>query len=264
LINTAGRNITRGIAELLQGLVLSDVKQSIFRRSNPDQPFLWLLDEAQNLYKTSANKEHMVDLFTMARSFNSHLVLLTQSLTSAVRDADILNSIIGNASWVMLLRSTLRDAELISPAIPVTGQVPKPQHNPFELAQYLTDREELKRRLNEITKLPNRNAYCWLKAQLNRAVKVTTPLVAAPHQLAGCSQGALEAFIAAHQLGQGVTKAEIAKAASEREKRLDELLHPPKIEVEAGEPKQKQTAKSKKKSVLDRLEEEYARKAQRK
>ena len=66
LINTAGHNITRGISELLQGLILSDIKQSVFRRTNQKQKFIWFFDEAQNLYKTSANREHMVDLLTMA------------------------------------------------------------------------------------------------------------------------------------------------------------------------------------------------------
>src|ERR1041385_9114871 len=90
LVNTAGRNITRGSSELLQSFVLSDIEQSIFRRSNHDRKFLWFFDEAQNLFTTSANREHMVDLLTMARSFGSFFVMLTQSLSSAIRDSDIL------------------------------------------------------------------------------------------------------------------------------------------------------------------------------
>jgi hypothetical protein len=264
LINTAGRMITRGIAELLQGLVLSDIKQSIFRRSNSGQRFLWFFDEAQNLYKTSANKEHMVDLFTMARSFNSHLVLLTQSLTSAVRDADILNSITGNASWVVLLRSTLRDAELLSPAIPISGTMPKPKPNPFEPIHYFTDREELKLQLNEITKLPNRSAYCWLKAHLSKAVKITTPLVLPDHEIAGCPSEAFEQFMKAERLGQGVTKAEIGKALSQHEQRLSQLFKTPDSSIDLPFAKENQGTKTSKRSVLHRLEEEYSRKTQRK
>src|SRR5205807_1603466 len=78
LINTAGRNITRGISELLQGIVLSDIKQSVLRRTNCDQKVLIFMDEAQSLFKPSAkaNKEHMVDLLTMSRSFGSFVVLI--------------------------------------------------------------------------------------------------------------------------------------------------------------------------------------------
>src|SRR5205823_4226288 len=85
LINTAGRNISRGVSQLLQNLLLSDLKQSVFRRSNARQRMLWFLDEAQEIYKSRVNKEHMVDLLTMARSFGSFFALITQSLTSAVR-----------------------------------------------------------------------------------------------------------------------------------------------------------------------------------
>src|SRR5205085_1499914 len=88
LINTAGRNISRGVSQLLQNLLLSDLKQSVFRRTNPEQKLLWFLDEAQEIYESKVNKEHMVDLLTMARSFGSYFSLITQSLTSAVRDAD--------------------------------------------------------------------------------------------------------------------------------------------------------------------------------
>ncbi|MGH9760509.1 MAG: hypothetical protein ACREAC_06660, partial [Blastocatellia bacterium] len=90
LINTAGRAINRGVSELLQGLILSDIKQSVFRRAKAASKFLWFFDEAQNLYHSPANRSHMVDLMTMARSFGSFFVLLTQSLTSAVHDQDIL------------------------------------------------------------------------------------------------------------------------------------------------------------------------------
>jgi hypothetical protein len=124
LINTAGRNISRGVSQLLQNLLLSDIKQSVFRRANAPQKVVWFFDEAQEIYKSRVNKEHMVDLLTMARSFGSYFTLITQSLTSAVRDPDVLNSILTNVRWLVMLRSTLRDAELLAPGIALTGQYP--------------------------------------------------------------------------------------------------------------------------------------------
>jgi DNA helicase HerA-like ATPase len=125
LINTAGHNISRGVSQLLQNLLLSDLKQSVFRRTNPEQRVVWFLDEAQEIYKSRVNKEHMVDLLTMARSFGSFFSLITQSLTSAVRDTDVLNSILTNVRWLVMLRSTLRDAELIAPGLALTGRLTK-------------------------------------------------------------------------------------------------------------------------------------------
>ncbi len=256
LINTAGRNITRGISELLQGLILSDIKQSVFRRSNPSNKFIWFCDEAQNLYKSSTNREHMVDLLTMGRSFGSFLVLLTQSLTSAVRDQDVLNSLMANVRWVVMLRSTLRDAELIAPAIPVTGNRTKPHHQPFEAAKYMTEGEELKARLKEITKLPDRQGYCWLKAHLNTAVRITTPLVPAPHEIAGCTAQQFAEFARSEPLGQGVAKRVIAADIAKLQTRLRDLQYP----VESPGVSATRRGKKKASTLVKALEEEYAKK----
>jgi len=256
LINTAGRNITRGISELLQGLILSDIKQSVFRRANPSTKFLWFCDEAQNLYKSSTNREHMVDLLTMGRSFGSFFVLLTQSLTSAVRDQDVLNSLMANVRWVVMLRSTLRDAELIAPAIPVAGNRTKLQRHPFEPAKYMTEGEELRARLKEITKLPDRQGYCWLKAHLNTAVPITTPLVPLPHEIAGCTQQQFADFSRSEPLGQGVVKDAIAEDFAKLQARLRDLQYPP---TSPGAPPSRK-ARKKASDLVKALEEEYARK----
>jgi hypothetical protein len=257
LINTAGRNITRGISELLQGLLLSDIKQSVFRRSNPNQQFLWLLDEAQNLYKSAVNREHMADLLAMSRSFGSYFVLLTQSLTSAVRDADILNSILANVRWIVMLRSTLRDAELIAPGIAVTGALHKPKHNPFEVAKPMTESEELKVRLKEITKFPDRLAYCWLKAWVGTAIKITTPHVPLPHEIAGCTKEQLASFVQSEQLGQGLTRKEIISGIEQREQRLKQLFKP-HASISSASIKESPEKKGQQ-SLIKALEEEYAK-----
>jgi hypothetical protein len=62
LVNCAGRSITRGVRLLLQGLVLSDIRQAIFSRpNNPPVSYLWLADEAQNFSLTRQQQENMAD-----------------------------------------------------------------------------------------------------------------------------------------------------------------------------------------------------------
>ena len=260
LIRTAGANITSGVRETLDGLCLSDIKQSVFRRSNPQQKFLWFFDEAQNLFKTRSNREHMIDLLTMSRSFGSFFALLTQSLTSAVRDPDIINSILANVRWIVMLRSTLRDAELIAPAIPVTGTMMKPKHHPFETTKSLTEAEELKLKLKEITRFPDRQAYCWLKASLDMAVKITTPHVPDPHEVAGCSLKDFEDFARAEPLGQGIPKCEILKQIAEQRQRLTGVIHT-QLDPLATEP-QPSTLEEKegRQSLVKSLEEKYGQK----
>ncbi|MBI4444315.1 MAG: hypothetical protein HY645_00280 [Acidobacteria bacterium] len=69
LINCFGRNIARGVRRLLQGLVLSDIRQGIFARQKRDHCFLWLADEAQNFFITEKLRDNITDVLTMARSY---------------------------------------------------------------------------------------------------------------------------------------------------------------------------------------------------
>jgi hypothetical protein len=91
LVNCSGPTITRGVRLLLQGLVLSDIRQSIFARpNNPPVTYLWFADEAQNFFLTRQQQENMADILTMARSFGSFFYFLRQNLSTAVPDARIL------------------------------------------------------------------------------------------------------------------------------------------------------------------------------
>ena len=261
LINTAGHNISRGVSQLLQNLLLSDIKQSVFRRTNVRQRVVWFLDEAQEIYKSRVNKEHMVDLLTMARSFGSYFALITQSLTSAVRDADVLNSILTNVRWLVMLRSTLRDAELLAPGLALTGRMIKPGQNPFEPVKHLTESEELKAKLKEITRLPDRAAYCWLKAFTDKAVKMTTPLVPLPHELAGCSQEAFADYMKSEPIGQGVTKEEIMKIVAERQQHLRRMVRPAAPQKTAGVTREPR--KQEKRALVNRLEDAYSKRQEK-
>jgi hypothetical protein len=199
----------------------------------------------------------MTDLLTMARSFGSYFVLLTQSLTSAVRDADNLNSLLANVRWIVMLRSTLRDAELIAPGIAVTGALHKPKHNPFEVAKSMTESEELKARQKEITKFPDRLAYCWLKAWVGTAVKITTPHVPLPHELAGCPKEEFAVFVQSEKLGQGFTRKEIISDIAQREQRLKSLFKRRTNNTSTSD--KESSDKKDSKSLITALEEEYAK-----
>jgi len=259
LINTAGPNISRSVSEVLQGLILSDITQSVFHRTYPARPFWWAFDEAQNLFRNQANREHMVNLLTMSRSFGSFFLMLTQSLTSAVRDQDVINAILANVRWVVMLRATLRDAELIASAIPVTGRVPKPKHNPFEPTKFMTETEEVKATLKEITRLPDRRAYCWLKASLDTAVKMMTPYVPQPHEVAGCTERELTDFMQSTPLNRGMRRQEAIASIEQQQRRLRELLRPQPVVVASRE-SMRETGNTGGRTLVEALEKEYGKK----
>jgi len=85
LVNCSGPTISRGVRLLLQGLVLSDIRQSIFARpTNPPVTYVWMADEAQNFFLTKQQQENMPDLLNMARAYGSFFHLLCQNLSTAV------------------------------------------------------------------------------------------------------------------------------------------------------------------------------------
>jgi len=100
LINCAGRFITRGVRLLLQGLVLSDIRQAIFSRpNNPDVTYLWVTDEAQNLLLSRQMLENLTDVLTMARSYGTFFSFICQNLSASVPDGRILEQLHTNIRW---------------------------------------------------------------------------------------------------------------------------------------------------------------------
>ena len=249
LVNTAGRFITRGTSELLLGILFADLKQSIFRRVNPAQKYLWLCDEVQNLGKTAMNREGLFDVLTMARSFGSFLLLMTQSLSSSLHDQDLLNTILTNVRWIVMLRSTLRDAGVLAPGLPLTGKCAKPSTNPYDPLKFMTESEETKLCLEEITSFKDREAYFWYKAAFPKAIKLITPHVPPPHEIAGCTLTELARFAAEEPLGQGMTAAEIRQTLETQLLTLTQRPSPvlPMIAPPTAHPHRLETA----------LEEEY-------
>jgi hypothetical protein len=175
LINCAGPTITRGVRLLLQGLVLSDIRQAIFARpNNPRVTYLWCADEAQNFFLTRQQQDDMADILTMARSFGSFFYFLCQNLSTAVPDARILETLHTNIRWSLTMRSTPRDATFLRAALPVTGCKRKPQPDPFKPPATYTTEEERALLYEGIAHLPDREGYLWLKAHLPEAIRLTT------------------------------------------------------------------------------------------
>lgn len=182
LINTAGPQIAKGTSLLLQLMMLSDIRQAVFQRQQCQKPFIWFLDEAQWFYRHRSSKDNISDLLCMARSYGSFLWLITQSLTSAIRDSEIRNTLECNVRNILMLRSTAEDGRLLLPAMPVTGTMPAPKRHPLEPVKLMSTKEEIKARLEELPRLADRSGYLWLRLQLDRALKIKTPLIPEPEE----------------------------------------------------------------------------------
>ena len=181
LINCAGPTISRGVRLLLQGLVLADIRQSIFARpNNPEVTYLWCADEAQNFFLTQQQKDNFPDLLNMARSYGSFFYLLCQNLSTAIPDARILEMLFTNIRWSLTLRGSPRDAAYLKSALPVTGRRRRPEPHPFREAGVYRPEEERTLALNGIASLPDREGYLWLRTRSAEAVAIRTPNIALP------------------------------------------------------------------------------------
>lgn len=175
LVNCAGPSITRGVRLLLQGLILSDIRQSIFARpNNPPVNYWWVCDEAQNFFLTKQQQDDMADILTMARSFGSFFCFLCQNISTAVSDSRILEQLHTNIRWSLTLRGTPRDAQFLRAALPVSGRRLRPDPQPFRERTAYSPDEERTLALEGIAHLPDRTGYLWLKTRCSEAIKVVT------------------------------------------------------------------------------------------
>src|SRR5437016_9995334 len=181
LVNCAGPTITRGVRLLLQGLILSDIRQSIFARpNNPPVTYLWYADEAQNFFLTKQQQENMADILTMARSFGSFFYFLCQNLSTAIPDARILEQLHTNIRWSLTLRGTPRDAQFLRPALPVTGRLARPEPHPFRERTTYSVEEERALLLDGVPNLPDHTGYPWPKARFAQAIPLRTRMPEIP------------------------------------------------------------------------------------
>ncbi len=181
LINLSGPTIARGVRLLLQGLVLADIRQSIFARpNNPRVTYLWLADEGQNFFLTRQQVENMPDLFNMARAYGSFFYLLCQNLSTAVSDSRILEMLYTNIRWALHLRGSPHDVAYLKPALPITGRLQKPEPNPFQEPSFYRPEEERTIAWNGVASLPDREGYLWLRTRSAEAIRIRTPEIRIP------------------------------------------------------------------------------------
>src|SRR5438093_6627760 len=179
LINCAGPNISRTVARTLQALFLSDIRQAVFARQR-NAPYLWVCDEAQNFFRTRQLRENMVELLTQSRSFGSFFLYLTQNLTTAVQESEMLETLHTNIRWSVSMRGTAKDGAFLKDALPVTGRMPKPRVNPFVPAEFHSHAEERSLLLAGLAHLPDRTGWLWLKSKTGEAMKISTSTLDLP------------------------------------------------------------------------------------
>jgi hypothetical protein len=178
--NSFGKDISRSVRQLLQAIILSDVAHATFARRHHDTAFLWIADEAQNFFLTQHLRDHMMDLLTMARSFGTHFMLISQNMTTALQDARVLSVLHTNIRWAFAMRGEPGDCSFLRAALPVTGRRRKPQTSPFEEPGLYSVNEERAMVLDEIANLPDRVGYLWLKSRSPEAVRITVPTLSVP------------------------------------------------------------------------------------
>ncbi len=183
LVNCAGPNLSRGVRRLLQALLVSDFCQAVFSRNRRDVPFLLVSDEAQNFFITERLRDQMSDFLCMSRSFGVHGLFLTQSVTAAVQDSRVLNTLHTNIRWSFAMRGEPSDAAHLKGALPVTGRKPRPQTSPFEEPTFHTLNEERSIAVEGVANLPDRIGYLWLKSRAREAFLMRTADIGIPN---GC------------------------------------------------------------------------------
>jgi hypothetical protein len=180
LVSCFGQSINRSVRRVLQGLVLSDIRQAVFGRRQPERTFLWACDEAQNFFLSSNLRNDMSDLLSMSRSFGSFFLYLTQNMSTAVNDPRMLKVLYTNIRWSFSMRGEPSDCEFLKSALPITGRRTRPRTNPFEPATFCTVAEERGLLLDEVANLPDRVGYLWLKTHSSEAIPIRTAHVAVP------------------------------------------------------------------------------------
>jgi hypothetical protein len=173
-VNCSGPNISGGLSQFLNTLVVSNFCRSVYARRHPDVPFVVIADESQHLFSSVIMREHLSDAGRLSRRYGTHFWFITQNLSASVPDARLLRLLHTNVGWTWSGRGDPMDCAFLKPVIPVTGRKPRPKREQFEETRFYTDAEERTLLLEEIGNLPNRTGYIWLKGQSADAMKVRT------------------------------------------------------------------------------------------
>ena len=220
LVNVFGETISRSVRRLLQGLVLSDIRASVFTRKRKERAFLWCCDEAQNFFATEKLREHMADLLSMSRSFGTYFLYLTQNMSTAVQDPRITKVLTTNMRWSFSMRGDPSDCSFLKPVLPVTGRKPRPRTDPFSEVTFYSLAEERAMALDEIAELSDRVGWFWIKARSAEPLKIRTQELTIPE----CSEleRAVMSLSRDPAFGQRLSRTEYERLAAERDRQWAE------------------------------------------
>jgi hypothetical protein len=228
LVNVGGPHIARTTARTLQSILLSDIRQAIFHRTS-EIMFLWVIDEAAQLFRNRHVREAFVDILTLSRSYRSFCMYLTQSLSTAVQEGDALENFYTNIKWSLSLRcGTSRDVAFLEPALPVTGQIQKARRIPYAAPEFYRPSEERALMLSRMSSLPDRVGWLWLKSLAGEALKITTRTLALPGEAE--FHETVESLKADAELGHRIPRSVYLADIVRREKELAVGDAPSKLE----------------------------------
>ena len=216
VFNYAGSSISERTCLFLQTLTVSDLCRTILDRQQPENPFVVVVDEAQNLLASPVMREQLTEALRLARSSGTHFWFLTQNLSAAVQDARVLKQFHTNIKWSLSFRGEPADCSFLAPFLPVTGRRPKPKLHPFEETSFYTIAEERAMEFEAIANLPDRVAWLWLRGRSTEAIKIRTRTLDIPQ-----GRALREATLAIERdptIGNRCTRKEYDRLLAERDR----------------------------------------------
>lgn len=207
-------------SRILQQLILSDIRNSVYVRRN-QQSYLWVLEEAQNFFRTAQMRENFDELLRQARSFGTFFCVVSQNISSAVRDASLLQNLITNTRWSFSLRGAPSDAMFLRDSLPVTGRMPKPSLNPFKEQEFYSLSEERANRLAEIAHLPDRTGWFWVRSLSPEPILMSTADLDLPEM--EIRMKAINKLRLDPKIGQRLSRAEYLKQIEWQQRELTGL-----------------------------------------
>jgi hypothetical protein len=146
----------------------------------------------------------MCDVLTMARSFGSFFIFLTQNISAAVHDSRLLNQLHTNVKWSFSMRGSPADCAFLKSALPTTARKPRPRANPYEPVDFYTINEERAMELDGIANLPDRAGFLWLRSHSSEAIRITTESIMIPK--GGALQKAIKPLLSDPAIGARVSR----------------------------------------------------------
>jgi hypothetical protein len=151
----------------------------------------------------------------MSRSFGSFFLYITQNLSTAVQDAEVLEALHTNLRWSLSLRGSARDCAFLQNAFPLSGRIRKPGLNPYSSSEFYSIPEERAQLMSGVAHLPDRTGWLWLKSLTGEAMKIRTRALALPPEAA--FRETVARLRGSHRIGHRMRRAEYISEIEQRE-----------------------------------------------